>query len=333
MLFRRLSFWVGWHMVSSQVIGPPGSLAVVTGASQGIGLELVKQLVGPDRNVLAVCRRVSPALAELRVEICPDTDITDPLAPERIMAHVAGRSIDTIIHNAGIFLRDEIATATADTIRRQMEVNAIAPVLISQALLPSLGTGARLATHERKGDSPGMLCARFSQRLPAFRPSLKRPILYVRGPPERFTIWSFVYLRGPLTGLSHTPSVARYAGGGAADLERGSDILRPDHHTCQAPVHHRAHATSTGWNSSRIPRLRSESNPKALVWVMNCEMFPRNTTMKNAATIHPTWARLPGSARRHTAKVISNTPDTAMMASGNGSQGGTWARNSPALTR
>lgn len=132
-------------MTSSQVTGLPASLAVVTGASQGIGLGLVRQLAGPDRDVLAVCRGVSPQLAELPVEICPDTDITDPLAPERIRAQVAGRSIDTLIHNAGIFLRDEIETATADTIRQQMEVNAIAPVLLTQALLPLLATGARIA--------------------------------------------------------------------------------------------------------------------------------------------------------------------------------------------
>ena len=40
-------------------------------------------------------------------------------------------------------------------------------------------------------------------------------------------------------------------------------------------LYHSAHATSTGCSNSRIPRLRSESNPNALVWVTNCEMFPR----------------------------------------------------------
>ncbi len=66
--------------------------------------------------------------------------------------------------------------------------------------------------------------------------------------------------------------------------EESADRPRQARH---APVHHSAHATSTGWKSSRIPRARSVSRPKALGWGMNCETLPGNTTTKKAATIQP----------------------------------------------
>ena len=55
----------------------------------------------------------------------------------------------------------------------------------------------------------------------------------------------------------------------------------------QAPVHHSAHTTRTGWNNRRMKRAASESRPMPGVPLTNCETLPGKMTTKNAATTQP----------------------------------------------
>jgi len=124
------------------------AVAVVTGANRGIGLELVRQLKDRGANVVAVCRKSSPeldALANGGVRVEAGVDVADSLAWPDLGKRFARDDIALLINNAGILRSDSLADAGEDEVREQIEVNAIAPLFVTQALSPRLAKGAKVA--------------------------------------------------------------------------------------------------------------------------------------------------------------------------------------------
>lgn len=120
---------------------------LITGANRGIGLSLAKLSAARGDTVFAVCRRVSPELQALDVHVLDGIDVTRTEDLARMIDHVDGASIDRVFANAGVLGDERLGRIDADaiaSIRRQFEVNALAPLLTVQALLPRLGDGARI---------------------------------------------------------------------------------------------------------------------------------------------------------------------------------------------
>ncbi|QDV33247.1 SDR family NAD(P)-dependent oxidoreductase [Tautonia plasticadhaerens] len=126
--------------------------ALVTGASAGIGRELVRRLV-LDRSltVLATARR-EDRLESLRAELPPGMVLIEPgdLADEGFRAHLWGRSMvafqggpDLLVNNAGIGHYGAFEEETAETLRAIVEVNLIAPMdLARRAIGPMRARGS-----------------------------------------------------------------------------------------------------------------------------------------------------------------------------------------------
>ncbi|MCC7536306.1 MAG: SDR family oxidoreductase [Deltaproteobacteria bacterium] len=122
------------------------SSCLVTGAARGIGLELCRGLRARGDTVIATCRSASPELAALSgVRRIEGLELTAPDASERLAREVAGVHLDLVVHNAGILARDGLADLDLAAIRAQLEVNALAPLRLTHALLPNLGRGSKLA--------------------------------------------------------------------------------------------------------------------------------------------------------------------------------------------
>ena len=121
------------------------STAVVTGANKGIGLELCRQLAARGDRVIAACRSKSPELAKLGVRIVEDVEVTDPVAVRRLAEAIGSQSVDLLVNNAGVLSRDSLEELDLDGIRRQFEVNAIGPLLVTSTLLPKLREGSKVA--------------------------------------------------------------------------------------------------------------------------------------------------------------------------------------------
>jgi NAD(P)-dependent dehydrogenase (short-subunit alcohol dehydrogenase family) len=117
---------------------------VITGANRGIGLELARHYKGAGWGVTGVCRETSQELEEYAAQIIEDIDVAGADSLERLVAALQGQTIDLLINNAGILHDDVLGSLDIASLRLQMEVNAFAPLLICEALLPNLGPGSKI---------------------------------------------------------------------------------------------------------------------------------------------------------------------------------------------
>lgn len=117
-------------------------LAVVTGASSGIGAATARALAGAGFEVLA-CARRTDRLAELagthpNVSAWP-LDVTDQSSVDALVAHLAGRPVHALVANAGgAFDAASIADADLESWERTYQVNVIGSVRTIKALLPNV---------------------------------------------------------------------------------------------------------------------------------------------------------------------------------------------------
>jgi NAD(P)-dependent dehydrogenase (short-subunit alcohol dehydrogenase family) len=124
------------------------STALITGAAGGIGCELARQLAARGMTVIAVCRKPSPELAKLPVRVEAGIDIATDAGCAALATRVAGLPIDLVIHNAGVLSvesLDALNQEAVTSIRRQFEVNALAPLRLTALLAPHLVPGAKVA--------------------------------------------------------------------------------------------------------------------------------------------------------------------------------------------
>jgi NAD(P)-dependent dehydrogenase (short-subunit alcohol dehydrogenase family) len=119
--------------------------ALITGANRGIGLELARQLKARGDTVTAVCRQSSVELDALGVRIERGIDVADARSIEQLRARVGDQPLDLLINNAGILHHESLGSLEFDAMLRQFEVNALGPLRVTEALLPRLGRGAKIA--------------------------------------------------------------------------------------------------------------------------------------------------------------------------------------------
>jgi NADP-dependent 3-hydroxy acid dehydrogenase YdfG len=123
-----------------------GRVAVVTGASSGIGRAVALQLVGEGATVLAIGRDETRLTALAKEADGPGTlvteqlDLTDDGARETFAAAVTashGR-LDYLVHSAGGYVHAPVAEASLDDFDAQYATNVRAPFALTRALLPAL---------------------------------------------------------------------------------------------------------------------------------------------------------------------------------------------------
>jgi NAD(P)-dependent dehydrogenase (short-subunit alcohol dehydrogenase family) len=118
---------------------------LVTGANRGIGLELCRAFRARGDTVIAVCRRTSSELTGLGVRIVADVNVTDERSVAALARSLEGTRIDVLVHNAGILRAESLGSIDYDSIRAQLETNALAPLRLTERLLPLLAPGAKIA--------------------------------------------------------------------------------------------------------------------------------------------------------------------------------------------
>ena len=118
----------------------PRRLAVVTGASSGIGAACARHLAAAGFDVVCAARREDRirALADEIGGTALPCDIRDEQQVRRLADHV-GASLTVLVNNAGAALgADPVAAADPEQWRAMYELNVIGTLLVTRALLPAL---------------------------------------------------------------------------------------------------------------------------------------------------------------------------------------------------
>ena len=118
---------------------------LITGASRGIGLELCKLYLQKGDDVYAVCRKPTAELQSTKATIIANVDVTEQASMIRLQQALSNKTVDLLINNAGIFANNHLGEIDYTDIQRQLNVNAIAPLMVTEALLPNLREGAKVA--------------------------------------------------------------------------------------------------------------------------------------------------------------------------------------------
>jgi NADP-dependent 3-hydroxy acid dehydrogenase YdfG len=146
---------------------PQKEIAVVTGASSGIGAATARLLAKHGFHVIAAARRMDRleilAKEDSNIEIF-ELDVTNQTDVDSLAAHLDGKPVSVLVNNAGgAFDSIEILSSDPEIWRKTYEVNVIGTVRMLKAITPimqNFGRGhvvvmsstAGHATYEKGGN-------------------------------------------------------------------------------------------------------------------------------------------------------------------------------------
>lgn len=115
-----------------------GSTALVTGSSRGIGAGLADALEAAGVKVLRHGSAPTPGSPEL---IVADLASAEGVAALTDAVHERVDHLDLVVNNAGVELPSRLENMSDDSLRRTLDVNLTAPLLVTRSLLPLLRAG------------------------------------------------------------------------------------------------------------------------------------------------------------------------------------------------
>jgi len=136
-------------------------VAVITGASRGIGAEICTHLAAQNHQAVAVARSVDP-LNEL-ADNDPDhitaipTDLTNEGDVTALVEQIKNQfgQVDILINNAGALINKPFSELSLDDWRSQIESNLISAVHITKQLLPCFTNGTHIVNISSMGGFQG----------------------------------------------------------------------------------------------------------------------------------------------------------------------------------
>jgi short-subunit dehydrogenase len=118
-------------------------IALITGASAGIGAEFARQLSNRGKQLVLVARRkdrLDALVAELGNARAVALDLGDDGAIERLLADIeaAGEHVETLVNNAGFGLAGKFAKLDGPRQRAMIDLNIGALTDLTHAVLPGM---------------------------------------------------------------------------------------------------------------------------------------------------------------------------------------------------
>ncbi|OWT80387.1 MULTISPECIES: SDR family oxidoreductase [unclassified Achromobacter] len=136
-----------------------GKIALVTGASRGIGRAIASALAQQGASVVIHYKQADDAAASLAAQIraqggqawtvaadlaAPDGHIVLATGLQAILREARADALDILVNNAGVGLRARIADVRPEDFDRVLQVNLKTPFFLIQKLLPVLRDGGRI---------------------------------------------------------------------------------------------------------------------------------------------------------------------------------------------
>jgi short-subunit dehydrogenase len=123
-----------------------GRLAMVTGASSGIGEAFAARLAASGWDLVLVARR-RDRLEEVAARLTAvhgvsarvlDLDLADPTRIGALSDEAAGLDLELLVNNAALAHYMPFATLPADSAQELVQLNVLAPVVLTRAVLPGM---------------------------------------------------------------------------------------------------------------------------------------------------------------------------------------------------
>jgi 3-oxoacyl-[acyl-carrier protein] reductase len=140
-------------------LGLAGKRCLVTGSTGGIGLEVVRQLVGEGARVVSCGRRGAPGAGE---EAHVEADLLLAREPERVVAEAVAAvgGLDVLVNNAGVARHARFEDVLDDEWDAYWQLNVMSYVRAIRSALPHLrdggGTIVNVSSTAGKRPSTGM---------------------------------------------------------------------------------------------------------------------------------------------------------------------------------
>lgn len=127
-------------------LGLAGKVAIVTGASRGIGRAIADELALEGARLALVARTedgLQDTARQLPVEIEPlllACDLSSPVAPAHVIEATVERfgTVDILINNVGASVGGDLDATEADHFRHSFEINVEIPFVLTKAALPHM---------------------------------------------------------------------------------------------------------------------------------------------------------------------------------------------------
>ncbi|WP_231648172.1 SDR family oxidoreductase [Saccharothrix sp. NRRL B-16348] len=134
-------------MFTAKTLPPGGRTVLITGASTGLGREAALHLADKGFRVLGAVRKTEDG--DRLAADCPSgrvehvvLDVTDEASIAAAAGEVAGKvgedGLWGLVNNAGICISAPLEVVPTDVLRRQLEVNVVGQLAVTQAFLPLL---------------------------------------------------------------------------------------------------------------------------------------------------------------------------------------------------
>lgn len=116
-----------------------GKVALVTGASSGIGAALARQLAAAGARVVAAARR-QELLDDLGAAASLRVDLSDPADALRLADEALERfgQVDVLVNNAGVRFDAPAVAASLEEIDESFQVNVLSPMVLAGRLVPGM---------------------------------------------------------------------------------------------------------------------------------------------------------------------------------------------------
>lgn len=117
---------------------------IITGASRGIGRATAKLFTEEGFKVYNLSRSHTdlPNIEQIEADLSAPNWSDAAKIP--LLRAVAGAEQTVVVHNAGAIIKDSLNHFDAANFRRVMEINVVAPALLSSLLLPEMRAGSSI---------------------------------------------------------------------------------------------------------------------------------------------------------------------------------------------
>ncbi|XP_042478784.1 dehydrogenase/reductase SDR family member FEY-like [Macadamia integrifolia] len=146
---KLMTYHLPPHLVPNNLYGIS---VIITGATSGIGLRTAQELAKAGAHVIMACRNTKAASKiacqwkeEAHNSIVPNVEVMelDLLSLSSVRQFAAAweqraKALNILINNAGVYLMGEPQKFTDEGLEQHIQVNHIAPAMLSLLLLPSL---------------------------------------------------------------------------------------------------------------------------------------------------------------------------------------------------